>query len=411
MELGKQFAHWYLDFYRNALVSGRYLNFFQTAALRRERSRFATLLIVLDGLHLPDALRLTSILSEATARLLTREDTLTFATIPTVTQFAKEALLRGVPPCFIDGTELLAEEISERSSPIERLQTASSGDLYIWRILEPDHTYHSRNTHKNLARDIEGQLHAIGQKIADVVEELPAEIALRLVLTSDHGRMLGTSVRAVAVPPGMIAHGRAAWGSLKADFPEAGYFVEDNIIYLQGGRFGLGYDVAVVLDETAFRTNDGKQGQERYAHGGLFPEEVIIPWIVMVRDIAAGGEILPSITAKLVGQAVARQQGTALLEISNAETGSVIVTEVRIVSGTSKADLSYELQLSVPGRQSREAELTFESWPTNDELRHSRAKAKISVQSGEHFEIPIAIELESKEMYSRDTSLLEGLDL
>src|SRR5690606_1590612 len=143
VELGKQFACWYLEFYRDALLSGKHLNFFQAAALKREKSRFATLFIVLDGLHLPDALRLVSILSETTARLVTRENTLTFATIPTVTKFAKEALLRGVPPCFINETELLAKEISERSSPIECLQTASGGDMYIWRILEPDHTYHS----------------------------------------------------------------------------------------------------------------------------------------------------------------------------------------------------------------------------------------------------------------------------
>jgi hypothetical protein len=136
--LAQCFAEWYLSFYPRASVSSdgsAFLSFLKTGALRQRRTRFVTLLVVLDGLHQTDARHLLQALREKAKRLTVRQDGLAFAAIPTITQFAKEALVKGVLPKDSAEVALLGEDVSERHSPLERLQAGQPGDLFIWRIL------------------------------------------------------------------------------------------------------------------------------------------------------------------------------------------------------------------------------------------------------------------------------------
>ncbi|GIV81904.1 MAG: hypothetical protein KatS3mg051_1258 [Anaerolineae bacterium] len=245
------------------------------------------LLVVLDGLHHVDAQRLLATLQAEARRLTLRRADLLFAPLPTVTQFAKEALVKGVLPRDSAEAPPLGEDISESKSPLKKLEAGSPGDVFIWRIQEPDRTYHSRNGYDSLQDEVQGQLNTVAGKIADIVNQLSSRIALRVILTSDHGRLLGTSQRSVPVPEGMQAHGRAAWGRTHLEYPllPATCWMATWRI-CSANAFGLAEDVAIILDESAFLTNDGKQGSERYAHGGLFPEEVLVPWIELERDVA-----------------------------------------------------------------------------------------------------------------------------
>ena len=150
-------------------------------------------------------------------------------------------------------------------------KTPCLAQLYIWRVQEPDRTYHKHNGSGTLLRDVEAQLDAAANKIVDLVDQVPDELSLQIIVATDHGRLLGKSTRRIAVPPGMISHGRAAWGDAGRSFDASGYIIEDEIVYLHGVRFGLTQDVAVALNQDTFRTNDGKGGTEVYPHGGLFP--------------------------------------------------------------------------------------------------------------------------------------------
>lgn len=58
---------------------------------------------------------------------------------------------------------------------------------------------------------------------------------------------------------------------------------------------------AVSLTEDAFETNDGRGGQERYPHGGLYPEEIIVPWLALAGDYEA-----PQATVRCTGKAARR---------------------------------------------------------------------------------------------------------
>lgn len=412
--LGRHFAEWYLGFYPRALVSNNasaFLSFLKTGMLRQRTTRFVTLLVVLDGLHQIDARYLLQALREKTKRLTVRHEGLAFAAIPTVTQFAKEALLKGVLPKDSAEVPLLGEDISERQSPLDRLQSGRPGDLFIWRIQEPDRTYHARNSYDTLENEVEGQLHAVAGKIADVTNHLSDKIVLRVILTSDHGRLLGTSPRCVPVPAGMQAHGRAAWGRTRQDFPASGYILDGNMAHLYGERFGLAEDMTIILDESAFLTSDGKQGAERYAHGGLFPEEVVVPWIELERDVVPTQEARAGIEIRITGKGRAGQRGVLDIEIVNTNEFPAVLSSVNLLLGEKRRLETLDLEREIPALKEHHEQVNLELWPSRDEAQLASASAVVCWPSGEYVEVSAVIDLKSEELYWRDTSLLEDLDL
>src|SRR5690606_6343111 len=127
------------------------------------------------------------------------------------------------------------------------------GDLVLWRVEEPDSTYHRRNSSDSLLREVQGKLDTIARNLYTIVEQVPDHILLQLVVTTDHGRLLARSERTTSVPPGMESHGRAAWGRSPISFNGHSHVIEDDVAYLEAYSFGLDHDVAIVLDESAFQ--------------------------------------------------------------------------------------------------------------------------------------------------------------
>lgn len=374
--------------------------------IRQRHAHSVVLLIVLDGLHLLDAHQLLNKVLGKTGRLTKREHSAVFAPLPTITRFAKEALLKGVLPIHCANAPWLGQDISESKSPARRLANAQPGDLFIWRIQEPDHTYHDKNYSEMLEHEIEGQLEAVAQKIVEVTHQVPSTIPLHILLTTDHGRLLGVSKRCVDVPPGMQAHGRAAWGPSGQSFPGAGFIIDENVAFLYGERFGLAEDVAIVLDESAFRTNDGKQGQERFAHGGLFPEEVIIPWIVLIRDFVAEQAVeIPLLRLEASGKGVARQKGTLTIRIHNANEIPLMLSQVTIQYGPESEPVICPLNVELPALTRWEKTLELDLWPTSEAAEKTSARAQLLWPAGRFIEIPLPITLQSEELYRRDFSL------
>jgi len=411
LDAGRSFAQWYLDFYPRAAVSDDSppLSFVNSRALRQKKTRFVNLLVVLDGLHHVDAQRLLAALQGKTKRLTLRRDDLVFAPIPTITQFAKEALVKGVLPKDSAEVPLLGMDISESKSPLKHLEAGKSGDIFIWRIQEPDRTYHSRNSYETLQDEVEGQLNTVAGKIADIVNQLSSQIALRVVLTSDHGRLLSTSQRSVPVPHGMQAHGRAAWGHIQEEYPASGYVLDGNLVYLFGGRFGLADDVAIVLDENAFLTNDSKQGSERYTHGGLFPEEVLIPWIELERDIVPIQEVSPRVQVRITGKGRARQPGVLNIKVINNYETALTLSSIYLSIGERRRLESFDLESEIPAVKESLYNVELSPWPSEDEAQHTTASVVMRWLSGEYFEIQAAVNIESEELYRRSISLQEDL--
>jgi hypothetical protein len=404
----RQFIVWYLEQYPRALLGGPlagHLSFKRAAGIKQRADHYVTLLLVLDGLHLPDAGRLILQIQSKTVRLTLVEDGLAFAPLPTVTEFCKPALLAGVAPeVTANVPTTLGPVLSANSSPTNALSRASAGDLYIWRILEPDHTYHQQNSSDTLWQDIEGRLYSIAGKIANIVRDVPGELPLRLIVTTDHGRLLTRSYRNLPVPAGMTSHGRAAWGASDREFDGSGFAVEDDIVYLHAGRFGVPAVAAIALDEDSFRTNDDRSGSEWYPHGGLYPEEVIVPWIELVRDME-----LPRLTVSLSGSGPAGKSGTLSLYLRNPEPIAVTVNELLVITGSRQQ--KQLVNLTVPAMDEISHSIPLPIWPSQSEIESVTVRLNLSLPNKLSFTVTIdEIQLESVEMYQRD-DILGDLDL
>lgn len=402
----RQFALWYLAEYPKSLMGGsfrQHLGFIRTAALSTPDHSTATLLVVLDGLHVADAQYLQLALQRQTPRLTTMVDGLAFTALPTITEFCKEALIKGVPPAQTEQIEPIGAILPENESPVQLLSTARKGSLYLWRVLEPDRTYHWRNAYDTLQREVDAQLEGIAMKIADIVEQVPADVPLRIVVTTDHGRLLARSVRMIAAPAGMKVHGRTAWGDSSRAYPASGNVIEGDLVFLHGGRFGLRDDTAIILSEAAFHTTDGKTGSELFPHGGLYPEEVVIPWLIYARDVAQ-----PQVEIEIHGHGQAGKRGVITIRVTNLDDTEVSLARLAIHS-TQGASYSLPLDWQVAPSSIVTQMHSLEPWPSASVAKRLQASAFLRMANGLTFEISAQADVHSEEMYQRD-NVLEGLD-
>jgi hypothetical protein len=307
--------------------------------------------------------------------------------------------MRGCPPSLIKQTAYLGDVIPERSSPTETVGHLSAGSIAIWRVVEPDNTYHKKTLYDNLEHHVQAQLDIVVKSLADFVDELSSNVKLRVTIATDHGRLLAKSTREISPPNGMKASGRAAWGDGHTTFPSAGYKEEGEIVILDDVLFGLNEDLAIILSESSFLTADGSGGSELYPHGGLFPEEIIVPWIEYVRDATA-----PEMSITIRGSGQAGQAGTLLVEIAN--TGMIPGTVVAIQVGP----LIIDVGRRVDSLESKTFEVAVSSWPSSKSISSNLKQAIVQVSSGIRFELPVRVVLNSEEMYAQE-DILEGLDL
>lgn len=403
LEAARQFAIWYLGKYPQALVGGAlapYLAMNRMVALSNEREA-VTLVVVLDGLHFGDARNLMKKIANAAPRLTTASDDLAFASLPTITRFCKPSLLNGVPPRLVDETEPMGRVVGDRSDPAKTLSRGAPGDVFLWRVAEPDETYHSRNNAEQLRQEVDGSLNTVAQKIREIVNIVPEHILLQIVVTTDHGRLLGRSVRKIATPPDMESHGRAAWGGSSIAFGNHAHFVDGKVAYLHGYSFGLPEDAAIVLDESAFQTNDQRGGSELYPHGGLFPEEVIVPWVAYERDVR-----VPSIDVSISGSGIARREGVLEVHVVNMDMRAVTVSQLEFILADGARVVRTELAVGPQADQQFRVDL--EPWFSAEEADMVKASVRVVLNNGLEFELPADLSVEAEDMYRRD-NILEDL--
>lgn len=404
-KLARDFGLWYLENYPRALSGGemaRNISFNKTTAVSRESQQFVTLIIVMDGLHVGDGHSFKLKIQELAPRLSLLSDDLAFTALPTVTEFCKPALFKGVKPVDSDQVQPIGEIVPESVMPVSKLSNAHPGEVYLWRIQEPDHTYHSKNKFDALMRKVESEIDSSAKTVQDIVEQVPSEIPLQIVITTDHGRIIGISKRKIPVPPGMESHGRAAWGKSNLAFNELGYLIQNEIAFLSAERFGMLYDIAIPLNDDAFFTSDGRSGHEAFTHGGMYPEEVIIPWITFVRDYEK-----PVLRIIISGVADAGKPGTLLVTINNYADVDVILAEVVWDFGTRREQKS-GLLLNTTAQDIGKHKIEIQKWPTNIEIGKSRCVFHIKQPNGLLFTIDAEIDVTSNEMYG-DYNILEGM--
>lgn len=362
------------------------------------------MLVVLDGLGYFDSEQLLQFISDGSDRLTLDAREIAFSPLPTITEFAKPSLLKGLNPVrALDDTQSLGSLEKKDSRVVEALATANPGDVVIWSLQEPDKAYHDRQEREAILEEVRGRLQSLAARLIRVAHEVPAERQLKVVISTDHGRLWGSSERNHSLPTGMKGRGRAAWGPLKLDFPASGYVIEDEIVYLHAGRFGLHEPCAAPLSDKSFLTADGKSGTDLFAHGGLYPEEVLIPWLEFTRDRS-----LLEIEGGLKGRSVAGSQGELHLSVNNPSALPIRLTRLEI----SRNDTYFDLTETVNSMSSREFDLIWVSWPSKQELDNLQVNLRYSLPSGEVQTVAVVPRLESEELYAKDDILSDfgGLD-
>ena len=402
--LAEEFALWYLHNYPKWVFNKQYLSFHCVQSLSASSDK-AILVLVLDGLAEWDAQDLVQKITDRIERLTILSYEYTFAPLPTVTEFAKDALLKGMPPDLAVDYPPLGPVLPENVAAAQVLEQVQPGRVCFWRVQEPDKTYHhSRSAMPRY--EVPRALDEIVARLAEIVRVVPDEIVLQIVTTSDHGRLLNDcSARRLAVPPGMRAHGRAAWGKLQRRFGPAGFEVdrENQMVYIFGGCYNLTDDLLLPLSEDSFLTDDGRHGQESYPHGGLYPEEVVVPWILMERDVAE-----PSVEMTFAGSGEAGKAGILEAVVRNMSDLQLFLLDIRFDSGA-RADC----RRPVPPRSRVEIEVPLRPWPTQSQVAaHLTSHSRFRRPDGRVFEVQSQVtNLTVLEMYQRDTSLLKDLEL
>jgi hypothetical protein len=396
---GIEFAQRYLRLYSDAINGGPdrlHLNW--TKARELKNSKVVTLLVVLDGLGYLDMKDFWASLQDLDTgnRLALSQTDLAFAPIPSITEFAKPALVSGVSPLQAANHQSLVEIRKKDTDVSEALDSAQPGDLIIWSFPEPDCVYHDKNDLEVAREMAHGALRAVAKRVLAQVQRAPLALQLRVVVTTDHGRLLAASCRDVSVPQDFVPHGRAAAGNLRRPLPEQGYEINNNVVFVRGSSFSLDRDVAIVLSESSFRKQDGKGGVEAYPHGGLFPEEVLIPWWVALRDTH-----MQPIVASVFGKGVAGRDGTLTLQVNNPNPVIVNLGEISLSWLTSGMQ-------SIGGAVGPMSSLTHQMtvhWPTGKEATEARSRLYYQLPDGSLHDVEADVAVTSEEMYTRDNPL------
>jgi hypothetical protein len=405
-EVARRFGEWYLHSFVQARSGGAaadLLSWGRAAKLVRDRPAAITLFVVLDGLCYSDAKRLLSLLGQRSQRLQLDYIEAVFSPLPTTTRFAKPALFTGADPvqATFEEQELGAVR-SDDADVIKALDALGDGEVVIWSLLEPDRTYHWTGDVSRTLDEVDLRLQSLAGRLANVCQAVDPTRKLRMVISSDHGRLLAVSPRTHPVPTGMTAHGRAAWGNVEMVFGRDGVVVEGDVAYLHPERFAIPETAAVLLDGGAFVTSDGRGGDEAYPHGGVYPEEVLVPWIEMTRD-----RDTVRLSAVASGRAPAGARGAIRLSVRNP---SQLTIRLR---GMSLSFLATALPLdtTVGPMDEVEVDIELEHWPTSSQVIAVVAVIDWLLPGGERGFTRFAPVLETDEMYVRDDILRDLGDL
>jgi hypothetical protein len=381
--LATQFEDWLLANYPALLVSPNtgLLHMQQAETLRFTRTQEVTLWVVPDGLGWLDAQTLADHIHAATAGHLTPpRATACLGLLPTITSLTKEPLLRSTTaralPLARPNHIRRERSIRGHLNPADHLRDVQPGDLFIWTPLDPDSAYHGQYDRPTIQQRVAHLLQVMAQQLAAAVQAIPASLALRVIITTDHGRQLGSSPRSVAIPAGFESHGRAAYAVNQnpAVVPLPADLARPELAWLEPEAFGLPCWAATVRGNVAFRTNNTDAGGLlHFPHGGLWPEEVVVPWLVAERIATA-----PALTARLSGHGLARGRGELTLTLTNPSAQVYTLVSLALTSPEGFAvSLSLNGQ-SLPATATHTQVLTLENWPSPTQLAGLQAKLQLT---------------------------------
>jgi hypothetical protein len=381
-----------------------------------DRGTGITLLVIADGLGIDDIDRMKRTISQTDKLMISRSEYV-FTQIPTVTDLTKPIIVNG--DLSSKSVEENGDKITRLDEVIRRLRVAKSGDFLAWTHAQPDHAYHFTSGKHEGANQVGAQLDVISKGIVDLFEQLP-HLDLRVILTTDHGRFHGKGTRLLVAPPGLNPHGRAAWGQTSRSLNSI-YESRDGMVWLNPHSYGLtpGYSYVVALGDSMFTTSDSKGGSEWYPHGGLSPEEVIVPWVEICRQSA-----IRNLFVEISGSGTAHKTGTLVLNIANPNEVPVKLVSCAVSSDSSERvgdspdsappfmpiDMPLNF-VSIPELNSKHIPVEISSWPFTKPNENVVGRLVYQLPSGEERSVSVSASIATQSMYNPTLTLDDLEDL
>jgi hypothetical protein len=415
-ELGESFSDWMLENYPR-LTTKSYedspLNVRAKYVVSELSKSYRVLWVVVDGLNYLNHRRLLQLLAATDAALSVEQDHKLLAVLPTITEKAKYGMTSGLLPGQNVKGEWKINKVLADSFPqakyagvdqVDKLKSWLADEsvrLCYWNMTAVDECYHKQTDAEAIQHSVEAQLSALAKKISGMVTAAANPDRVAVVISTDHGQMLGPCVPRAEKLNGADVHGRTA---------------KDDPLALDGGA-GRAYvkaadGSAALLNATLFQLSEpttlalrsyhfggwsqDARGRSWGVHGGLYPEEVVVGLSVLLRNHQR-----KPVTASVGGTGEVRKAGRMTLWIDNPNPAPIRLLTLTL-NEVDEYRSALPLIRDVEGLSQSPIELELQKFPApiSDEQLNVTGALSYEFSDGVRHECVVTGMLNCKQMYS-----------
>jgi len=361
--LADSFVEWLLKHYpslKGEFAGDSILNYSVASLVRHYCQDSSVLWVVVDGLGWLDHQELLSYLTQNQQLGVEIALQPRFSILPTITKYAKWSLYTQLLPehtAWADNMDKafatvgMGERYTDnRKAELLRDLRTGKHRLYCWDNTQLDKLFHNARDWKHFYKvERQAVLRTIAAEIQSCVSEFPQPDQLRLVVATDHGQLMGELVQIIHCPDGLKVEGRVAIGETS----------DPRFVVLKGDRYGLPHDFSIVRGAASFGSYSYTTDKAIIgAHGGLFPEEVVVGVSVLRKSVTRQPVLI-----QCQGTGEAGKPG--ILEITINNPNQVELTNLCLqIKELSSLNAGLLLEQTIPVNQKVSFNLTIVDYPT-----------------------------------------------
>ncbi len=414
-ELAESFADWLLENYPR-LTTKSYedspLNIRGRYVVNELSKSYRVLWVVVDGLNYLNHRRLLCLLANTDASLSVERDYKLLAVLPTITEKAKYGLTSGLLPRQNVNREWDVRKVLSAIFPHaqyagetqeDKLKAAladQSVRLCYWNMTAVDDCYHSQTDPDAIHNNIGARLDALAKNISRLVMGAANPDQVAVVISTDHGQMLGPCIKHEIKLKEPGVHGRTAEGNplMLEDSADHAYVkaADGSAVLLNPTLYQLSEPTTIALKSYHFGGwSKDSQGRAWGVHGGLFPEEVVVGLSVLRRKHQQ-----KPVTASITGIGEVGKPGRITLLVDNPNPAQLRLLTLTL-NGVDEYRFSLTLNKDVEGLSTVPIELDLQKFPApvSGEQLNLTGALSYEFNDGVYHECAVAGSLICKQMY------------
>lgn len=288
--LADSFVNWIVKNYPELKldsVEKSWLNYSVTAQVEKMGKNNPILWVVIDGLGWLDHRELILKLTQKQSLFLKQDIMPKFSILPTKTEYAKWSLFSQLLPKHNSWNNNAGDGFSFINNGCrytDKNKVKLIGDLqqkkyqiYCWDTTQLDELYHHETDWQTLYKlERDKVLDGIVKDILHFLEQYPEPEKLQIIIASDHGQIIGEVDKINNYPDNLKPQGRMAIGTTD----------DSRFVVLSAQKFDLPHDISVVRNQDSLGSFNHTKNQKIIGnHGGLFPEEVVVGFSILSKNI------------------------------------------------------------------------------------------------------------------------------